>query len=542
MTRNAKHQRLRQSPWAATIALTSALGAVFGNALLSGAVVSSAASLALTAPAAAQVGQPTLPIDRSSPAKKKSPKCKGKFDEATVDPFRPKRGANHHSIEDAICNAKPGGVILVYRKPGEPYREEIRITKPDLRLQSAERGPVVIAPPVGRPCVTMEPRSSKRFSDVQTTLRSFVFKPAIGAEQTCIDVRIGTLNLEASRIEMNSRGVGVRVSGTGALNFVGARFDEHGIFQTTQSDEGLVGIGVEADASLSVALNAVQLSGLEIGVRSVAEHTRLTNVVMTANGAGVEITDEAISQELAPALTVKGGWFDDNGDGILLLDRMRDPNRPITFRGAVTIKRSEESAVYFRNNDRGLTIDAAGLYQPLTVDGAAFEGNRDVAVSLALNEGAAATFDDVAFRGNAGSIDVRGPLNGLLSLNNVSLFQTRTARPITISEGRGRLEAVFAAVPRKAVSLVLGGRFLSRGRHNVSAPGPRPEQFVRFEQNVALCRLRANDSKDRTRFLRAVDRLSIDVAGAPYFAPYVAGNNQPSRRDVTAFQSAFCLN
>jgi hypothetical protein len=470
-------------------------------------LISSAGVVALLLAASAAFAaedqrDPILPPEPGAPGQP-SPSCAGWAGDVTVDPSRPRTGANYHTISAAICAAKDGAHIEVSARPGRPYREQLLILKP-LTISSAFGDTVTVASPRSR-CASVR---------AKTEISGFHFLQAQDSFGPCLDLQ-SELILTNVRIDVARRGVGILLAPRARLAFKGSLYDRHGVFAPAALNEGTP-IGIHADVGSSVTLEDITVSASN-GVVSRASTNTFVNVDFKENSTAITLTDDAADAGNSPNLTIQGGAIRNNVEGIRLFagSSGRGPNR---FRGQVAISGSEQEPLKIEFNRRAIEVDTLGPSN-LSISHAAFNGNA-IALRLPIPVGAKVDVSNSTFAMNSQALSLNGPLDGMLSFTGGSIDTQDGFVGIYVDRGQGTLKATLNSVSGPSISL--GAEFLERFQPPESAErsvinvseGADPA-FLTISLQSSLCQ--AGWEGDWSSFTAQLKELNVKVGGRPYW-------------------------
>ncbi len=522
------------------LAVIVGLGVFFGNA------------------ASAQNPDPTLPQDDG-------PKETGGGFEvdcgpchkvSIFDPHLPvtANNTNHRTIQDAIDHTRPGGTVIVHRDRNDPFLEPFVVDVPNITIRAADadRFGTVVIKQADRACVSIEPAGYRRFSDVVTTLEGVTFITNDGALEPCVLVRKGTLRLINSRVDMGtSQGTAIEISATGALEFSGVDYDEHGIFAGVagvRNAGGRNGTGIVANGAKTLILRGIRVQGLEQAVFSRAEQNLLTGVRFFNNTVGLSVEDSAVVSAYSPTVSLSGGAFIENDDAMILsaggfgtgpdaANSLRTFARP--FRGQVLVSADITDPVLFEGNTRGLSFSNAYPTAGFRIDNAIFRRHTGHAIRLNLPARTRAEVMAVDFSGNARAITLEDSFDGqLLVGDGTSMVGLPGTLGIEIDKGRGRLEARLSSVFGVRPAVRLGDFF--GGSVTISAVSGNPKQLVFYEGNAELCTLSPRDSKDRDYFVSELAAIRLRVNDMQISELLFDGQDRVSRKQVTQAQDYLC--
>jgi len=402
--------------------------------------------------------------------------CKGDFDAVWVDPNKTNRRATYETFEAALCRVKPGGTVYVHPHPDKWYKETVRVAKPNLRFRPAAGGSAYLAAPAAAEgasgaCFIVE-------AGGRTIVSNFVFEQG---SDVCVDVRRGGLTL-VDTLVLGAEGdkASIGVSGLGSLDFRGARPADFGVClkDATKSQCRVTntpsGVGVDAATGSRLALAGLTFANLSVGVRSSATTNDISDVAFRDNETGAIVTDAAIGAEAPPAVSIRGGAFERNEDGLRLVGSSSG-----AFRGRVTIEPSRSGArVLFQDNDDAVRVAGAGLSQFFAVQGVDFDRN-DVALGLPMPAYAETELQNVVFTRNVSAISLAGPLNGTLRLIGDTQLSGDKGGGVVIRGGAGKLDANLAAIGGVEPAFRFDGDFFDYRRVDIVSRGSRPSASSR---------------------------------------------------------------
>ncbi|MGF1545364.1 MAG: hypothetical protein ACFB00_12870 [Parvularculaceae bacterium] len=546
--------------------------------------------------AAAQIFEPPPPRPGpGAPTPKVGPKCPSGLKKTLIVDKNNTGGERYETIKAALdCVSRydiRDAVIEVYATPTDEFPEPLKVTRPDTTLIGYGGpfgdGPVFITPPEGQECVVVDIPRKYDYRKVTTRFENFIFAATTdGEDEACIHVKRGKLTLLDSRINVtNARGTGVLVDATSWFTMIGRNEDDHGVFTLVPavSDRNVVGVRA-VGGSASVEMRNVRVAGLEVGVTSNSLRNTFDGTEFQDNRVGIEIKDHAVALEFAPALDVRGGLFERNADAIIVRDRFSgrradegafvERNRRLgkvypelrqVFRNHVRIGDGGAPRTVFRDNYRGLTIEAAGL-QPIdgrrfTIENARFERHqaadgsgdgpnaassydagldlcrganddgpsyrderkfKSYAVCFYSAYGTAASFDNIEFFDNRRAIHVQNDFDGRLTISGASYFLGASARDggdrqrgLVARAGRGYLDATITSASGLRPAFYLGGDLSNAGAHRINVDDATDAfDIVQLDPKSALCTMSLGSRKNRREFDSLIDGLNIFLAAA----------------------------
>jgi len=461
---------------------------------------------------------------------------------------------NHRTIQDAIDHTRPGGTVIVHRDRNDPFLAPFVVDVPNITIRAADadRFGTVVIKQADRACVSIEPAGYRRFSDVVTTLEGFTFITNDGALEPCVLVRKGTLRLINSRVDMGtSQGTAIEIGATGALEFSGVDYDEHGVFAGVagvRNVAGRSGTGIVAKGAKALILTGIRLQGLEQAIFSRSEQNLLTGVRFFNNTVGLTVEDSAVVSAYSPTVSLSGGAFFENDDAMILsaggfgtspdaANTLRTFARP--FRGQVLVSADITDPVLFEGNTRGLSFSNAYPTAGFRVDNAIFRRHTGHAIRLNLPARTRAEIMAVDFSDNARAIILEDSLNGqLLVGDGTSMVGLPGTLGIEIDRGSGRLEAKLSSVFGVRPAVRLDDFF--RGMVDISAVAGNPKQLVFYEDNSELCTLSLRSSKDRDYFVSELTTLQLRVNGVQISELLFDGQDRVRRKQVALAQDYLC--
>lgn len=458
-------------------------------------------------------GEPNLPGPNPGPGPNN---CRGWASAVTVDPARPRSGTNFHSIASALCAVKSAadapGSITVSAHGGRPYREELRVSKPNLTI-AAELGETVVVAPPRAHCLTLTAAST-------TMMRGFAFRPPPGPG-ACIDVRAGTLLLGNSRIDLpDANATAIRINAAAGLHFTGDSYDRHGVFRRVAPGLPQGTVGIRAETASTLKLNNVRIENLAVGVESRATVNDFTRVRFTGNLTAAALFDEG---ETPPALTVSGGEFLGSSSAIRLIAGAPGADRANPFRGKITIGAGADRVLFYRNV-KAFETDASAFSQALEIANSDFTENFVHALRFPLPSGASASIKTSTFHGNGLALAITGPLDGTLHVG-ADIAGGSQNRGIEVGYGSGSFDAALRSVSGPAIAF--GGGFLDNGTHNVVIQEAAGPDLLAVSPASSLCE--AGAAGDWKAFREALAALKITV-GEQQYIKLVSGSARPSKK------------
>lgn len=537
------------------------------------------------APAHAQVSQspnPAADIPAGNGPRETRPKyevpCGPCYAVSYVDPHlapnRPRRKSdgrnNHKTIEAAIANTRPDGLVIVYRDRESPFTKPFTVSMPGITIRGATEeeggtdGGTIVVRQEADTCLTIAPKGTRRFSNLTTTIIGFTFLTNNTASKPCIMVDKGTLVLKDSRVDIGrSDNTAINVGAIGELEFTGSNYDEHGIFAGQLSADGPsdepVGRGIVAEKAKSINLSAVRLQGLSEAIMTGAEQNRFTNVDFAFNGTAIKAEDTAIVSAYAPNITVTGGLFRLNRDGIILTANefagstlssglsSAQTGINLPYKGKITLDKSATDPVSFFGNERAITFLQSFPRASFKIANANFTGNRQHAIQLILPYQARADFSDIVFNQNGMALSFKEPLNGDLYIDKGTTLYGEPVSPATpdpshgvwvTGGGRGRIFANFEAVFGVYPAIHLSKDYL--GRVDMTVRAGSPKAAIAMDEDADLCRYDLRKKKERASFALALEESLISVNGQSLGSVFMQSDTPASRNELQEVEDYIC--